>query len=177
MRIPIMLKKYQQPLLIVGFPLVMSAVVANLVYLPALFQKPTYDFIYSICDGGPNGYCYGYGKSFSFDTQNGHIIQNSPDTPYNNGYEVPGVFKLYYYSVASKSSHEVTLAEANTFRMQNGASAPDGYRLERDTDQNIFFADYNTPHNYALYKGASKQKTDISGSAYPEPEILGWVLK
>lgn len=173
-RTPIMFKKYQQIFMLIALPLLMSAVVASLVYIPALFQKPKYDFIYSMCDGGSNGYCYGNG--YYYDEQKrgvGKYQQND----YSYGSYTPGEYQLYYYSVTTHSSRKISEQEANQFQLQHAVTSPDGFQLKQDINYNTFGSSYNSDNKFALHKGAAKHKTDIIHRGYPDPEVLGWVEK
>lgn len=173
-RLRTLLSKYRQALTLLGLPLGMTVLVAALVYGPALFQKPQYDFIYSKCSSGSSGYCYGDSYYFDFRTQK--ISQYTMKSTYAEG-ENPGEFQLYYYSIANSKSQPITQNEANTFTLKDGTTAPDGYQLKQDADKSSLFGPYDQEYPYALYKGASKHHTDIKHAGYPEPTVIGWVMR
>lgn len=167
------ISKHQQIFLILALPLTMTALLGAFVFLPTMFQKPKYDFIYSTCNSTAGSYCYE--NSYYVDDQK-RIVQKTQDVDY--GYPGGSVApQLFRYSVATHTSQPLSIEAANALTLDHADAAPDGFRLKQDINNSNIFGPYSSTRRYALTKGAAKHTTDIQSNSYPDPEVLGWVVQ
>src|SRR5437867_8607540 len=94
------------PLIVaLSIPVLMIVLITISIYLPALFVKPKFDFVYS--SGGD--YCY----QNRYSVRNGKIMANEipiqPDNYCRNSREA----RLFYYDVKNNSAREITLEQAS----------------------------------------------------------------
>lgn len=167
------LKKNKQLIAVISLPLVMMLVVALIVYVPSLFIKPTYDFIYYTCDG----YCY----SQNIDVKSGKVVETFKQNNY--GYAVrpndPSPV-IYLYSVEDGESREITLEEAQKYELDDSYKSPDGFEITNGGGYSGgfilggYYGDGDSVKK--LQKGTASFDTDIDRYDYYF-NFLGWVEK
>jgi hypothetical protein len=86
----------------VSIPILMILFVAGSIYLPGLFIKPQFSFLYVSGDD------YYYGQQ-QYSVQDGKLVKNEIKPPENQNYNPPrGESKLYLYDVVKNESREVS---------------------------------------------------------------------
>jgi len=154
--------------LIVGLsiPLLMVILVTASIYIPAIGEKPTIDFIYSI------GNYYG-----DYIVKNGKI-QKKELTEQQKKYRGNQVSNLYYYDVSKSTAREITFEEAQVYKLDNRYTSEDGFKTERSSYHGGVFeffvggsSRYNTIY---LSKGAYHKRLNID-SHYYNYRFLGWI--
>ncbi len=163
------------PLLIaVCIPVLMIVFVAASIYLPALFIKPQYDFLY--LTGQDYGYC-----TWDYRVENKKLVRVVRSNPYK---EAPQecTTQFFRYDVEENANREVTLEEAQTLTLDGNGESPDGFTVTRGGNGGGFFPLFSEGGNYNsiyLTKGSavSRKITLRTGpDYYPEFRLLGWVL-
>ncbi|HSX33297.1 MAG TPA: hypothetical protein VLF91_03100 [Candidatus Saccharimonadales bacterium] len=156
--------------LLFAVPVSIAVIAAAAIYTPRLFAKPTYDFIYSIC----NDYNCG---SYSVDAE-GYVTQDySKDANADTTAHNPD---LRYYTAASDSTRSITLSEAQRYQLNTSSKSPDGYTLTHETSSSGFLFWGNYDDGWFLKNGAKKKRVDLAtSSSYYSPDIifLGWITR
>ncbi|MEK9147167.1 MAG: hypothetical protein AAB639_03135 [Patescibacteria group bacterium] len=160
-----MFKKETLPLIIgIGLPILLIIYVAVTAYLPSLFNKPQYNFIYAT----------GYDNQYAT-VENGTIKVNPP--PYSH-YELPRPpqFSLYLYDVSQSKTKLISQDEAKLYRLDPSDKSPDGYVVtsNRDTSFSVFPFFYGGYDRGYYLKGHGVNKR-ISERDY-DFKFLGWVV-
>ena len=162
-----MFKKETLPLIIgIGLPLLLIAYVAATVYLPSLFNKPLYDFVYAT----------GYDSRY-VTVENQTVKLNQKPSYYPNEASRSPEVDLYYYDVSRESSKLISLEEAQTHKLDPSEKSPDGYVVSNDRDRSYSF--------FPFFYGGSDRGTYLTGHGvnkrvsekYYDLKFLGWVKK
>lgn len=163
----------------VAIPLLMIVAVACAIYLPGLFVKPTYDFVYTL---GSDIYYSPY-----YEVENGKIVKR-PAQYQGNTEQVfkpplqPSDPKLYYYDMDKDETHELTLEEAQKYELDTNIKSPEGFEITTGSNGGFFpFSDYERNYNARFLKGKGfSKKLEISNTSpyyYYNFRFLGWVSK
>lgn len=162
-----MFKKETLPLIVgIGLPLLLIAYVAVTVYLPSLFNKPLYDFIYAT----------GYDSRYVTVENQIVKVNQKPSYRTNEPPQQPE-FDLYLYNVSKESSKLISVEEARNYELDPSEKSPDGYVVSNDRDRSYSF--------FPLFYGGSDRGTYLTGhrvskrvsEKYYDLKFLGWVKK
>lgn len=162
-----MFKKETLPLIIgIGLPLLLIVYVATTVYLPSLFNKPLYDFIYTT----------GYDSRYVTVENQTVKVNQKPSYRANEPPQQPE-FNLYYYDVSKESSKLISVEEAKNYELDPSEKSPDGYAVSNDRDRSYSF--------FPFFYGGSDRGTYLTGHGvskrvsekYYDLKFLGWVKK
>lgn len=171
----------------IAIPILMIAFVAISIYVPQMFIKPEYDFLYLM---GEN-YCYLNVKAVSgttvsvYSVKNSQLIQNVSDDDLQKCItaRVPEL-KIFMYNVTTEKSTEVTYDYARSLRLDSSPESPDGFKIVRGEGNGGFFpfyfysgSDYNT--RYITGRNVSKKLNISEGERYYYNNFtfLGWIKK
>lgn len=161
----------KEMLLFLLIPTAVIALVAAFLWIPSLFAKPKYDFIYS--------YCPDYSCSYSYTaSSSGRVAKDEPLNASNNYSSVSP--ELYYHDIAKNSSRLLDETAARQYKLDNSNVSPDGYRLEQgSTDAGGFlFSVGSSDNNWYLVNGIKKKTMHLNtGNSWDGHNIkfLGWV--
>ena len=159
------------PLIIaLSIPVLMVTLIAVSIYLPTMFVKPQFDFIYSTDDG----YCH-YRKYLVI---NSKIIEEENQKPTeNNVCKHDRNPRLYYYDIQLNTPKEITLEEAQKFFIDNRAQSPDGFEIvSGDRSFDIFFFSGSSYYDKYLKKGTYTRKLNTPHDYYYyDFRLIGWV--
>jgi hypothetical protein len=151
-------------------PTVVICLIAGVLWLPSLFARPKYSFIYS--------YCPDYTCAYGFMVKNEHITKsNNSRIDLDYGYKAP---KLYYYDVQKQSSRPLDEDEVQAISVDSASVSHDGYRLTQSSGDSggfLFWGGYGN-YNWYLKNGMKKKQVNLTtGSDTYNSEItfLGWV--
>ncbi|MCP3681855.1 MAG: hypothetical protein GY861_04120, partial [bacterium] len=169
---------------------VLIVVVALSVYLPALFLSTSYNFIYTSCDS-PDRYSYRCGNYLQqiYSVKDGELIVNSIDPEQdsdndgvldiNEGYNA----RIFLHNTEKNESREITLKEAQTLKLDNLLTSPDGITFTDRYDKggDILLFDGGSNYGHYLTKGNSKVKLNLINNDdryyYQNNfQFLGWIL-
>jgi hypothetical protein len=184
--------KKNLPLVIgLAIPLLMIVFVAVSIYVPSLFAKPEYSFVYAVKDNYDM-----YGDNYS--VENGTIVKkNVPyptsTDPYYDRYPAPKVPEtksyLFMFDINTKTAKELSFEDAKKLSLIETKNSPDGYELEQgSTDNGVFeiFGGYSASPDWFLRKGAMNKRitlqfppsTDTRYYYYNSNfQFLGWIKK
>lgn len=179
-----------------ALPILFIVGVALFTYLPSLSVSTQYDFVYAVCSNESSVYrfrCDEY-LNLRFDVENNRlkvnqvdleelINENSPkpkrETPENfQDYEV----RLFLHDTSSNQSREITLDQAQNFKLSDLSTSPDEVTFSGDYSNSPGFLFFNTgsSYNYYLEKGGDKArldlKTDNSRFYKNNFKFIGWVI-
>lgn len=120
-------KEHNWPLYIgVALPIVFILIILGVLYMPSLFLKPQYDFLYVTGSRyAPTYTVTAEGALIEVDTAN----SNYPMYAENNPYERQ---RLYVYDVSEERSQEISYADAVTFVLNRSIESSDGFVVEHD---------------------------------------------
>jgi len=161
--------------LIVGLsiPVLMILFVAGSIYLPGIFIKPKYNFVYV------SGYDYYHGRQYS--VSNNILVKNQityPDT-YKPGVEP----KLFLHDVRANQSNEISFEDAQKFDLDPSPVSKDGFEVVYGSRGEgvfplFFFSDKD--YNSRFIKGhniSNKLNVQLVGNYYNNFQFMGWVNK
>ena len=116
-----MIKKNITLVLGISIPILMILFVAGSIYLPGLFIKPHFNFVYV---SGDDYYYYNYNQR-QYSVQNGKLVKSEIKQPENQNYKPPrGESKLYLYDVAKNESKEISFEEAQNLNLDSNTKFP-----------------------------------------------------
>jgi len=164
--------------LIVGIsiPILMIIFVAASIYLPGIFVKPQYNFLYV---SGPDAYSYrnlidGYSVQDSKLIKN-NVLQVGTDNP------IPSATYLYVYDVVKNKATEISLADAQKLTLDSSITSPDGFEVVYGTKGGDFLlfdggrTDYNTRYLQG-HNVSKKLNLKLNGDLYYRNfRFLGWI--
>lgn len=182
------LKKTNLPVVLAFFaPLLMIVIVAASVYIPRLYTKPMYDFVYV---SGVSA----YRANELYEVIDGKITKKAnppfmgplegmsstdklPVEPQILRYDEPSDTDFYRYEVATHSSKKLTYDEVSKLSINDDNTSPDGFRVERGgTGGSMLFGgsyDYDT---WYLKKGTVLYKLPrIRAGASHDIYVFGWI--
>lgn len=171
-------KKPNVPLIVaLSIPLLMVALTALTIYLPALFIQPRFDLVYTPSIRGP--YCVEY-----YRVENQRIVvekkekdPRDPEPSCESYRQTP----LFYYDIQRQESREITLEEAKELIIHSARShrSPDGFEIVRGGDGfDLFFFGGHSYRDIYLKKGAYTRKLYLTHHFYDYYHSLnpvGWV--
>ena len=150
--------------------------VASSIYLPGIFIKPQYNFLYVVGDSYFDGQMYS--------VEHGKLIKNQieiPDNQKNNPARVDP--KIYIYDVATNESHEISFELGQNLNLDPRSKSPDGFEIVYGTRSDGFFPFFlwtETDRNAQYIKGHNVSKKlglQLNGSAYyVNARFLSWVI-
>jgi hypothetical protein len=149
-------------------PVAMIVFIAAMVYIPRLYIQPEYSFIYATND---NQY-----DEFGYHVVDERIVYY-PRIVKDDVYPTPD---LYVYDVETDQSRQITIEEAQMYRLDDSPQSPDGFKITqggRGGDISFLFGGGYDPAHYLVGKGVSK-KLDINESSnYWDFHLVGWIKK
>jgi hypothetical protein len=161
----------------VSIPILMILFVAISIYLPGLFIKPHFNFLYVSGDD------YYYNNQQQYSIQNGKLVKNEIKQLENQNYNPPrGESKLYLYDVAKNESKEISFAETQNLNLDSNTKSPDDFEViygGRGDGFFPFFWGAGTDYNSRYLKGNNvSKKLNLQlngGSYYNNFRFIGWI--
>lgn len=161
----------------ISIPVAMILFISASVYLPGLFIRPKFNFLYSI----DNNSYYDGGHRYSI--SNGKIIKNEVDlSQRRNAYAPNEDPKLFIHDVAKNESLEISFAEALRLDLDPNIKSPDGFEITSGGHGGGFFPFFysaNTDYNAKYLKGKNiGKKLNLQTSPqqnYYSFYFLGWI--
>lgn len=170
------IKKNITLILGISIPILMILFVASSIYLPGLFIKPHFNFIYVSGDD----YCYGQQQ---YSIQNSKLVKNEIKQSENQNCNPPrSESKLYLYDVAKNEAKEISFVEAQNLNIDSNVKSPDGFEIVYGSRGDGFFPflfwserDYNTRY-LSGHNVSKKLNLQLNGSSYYNNfRFLGWI--
>ena len=163
-------KKKNIPLIIaLSIPILMVILITISIYVPTLFVKPKFDFIYSV----ENTYCYHRKHSVQDERVVFSEVSNKKENDICRNNQQP---RLYYYDVQSFTSKEITLEEAQEYRLDCRRHSQDGFEIvSGDRSFDIFFISGSSYYDKYLKKGAYSRRIHLENHHYYDFRFLGWI--
>ena len=155
-----------------AIPIIMVVLVVLSAYLPALFIKPQYDFLYAIS----NSYA------------NDHYIVSGEKLVDNKNYEEKNIASnvilpethLFIYDIEKDEAREISFEEAEEFILDRSSKSADGFEIENGRSRGgLFFSGYNNYSEKFLVSNFTSKKLNIelnyniNSSSYFR--FLGWI--
>lgn len=158
-------------ILAISLPFAMVIILGIITYLPGLFIKPQYDFLYSMS----NHFIYGIDVYSIQNEKLSLMIQDSNDGTYGSQ-----DMKFYIYHTADNSSSEISYEKAQELRLDSKISA-DGYEvINGKTREGIFPFSYSIKDydSYYIRNSNASRKLNINTSSdYNNFNFIGWIKK
>ena len=183
--------------LIIGLaiPVVMMLFVAGSIYLPRLFVKPNFSFIYSDFYDGPYNISsprYVVDKDGKLALVEATAEEKRQAEEFNKSIPIPvrksdiPVVTLYKYDVTTDTATKITLEDAQKFTLDPSSRSPDGFELVYGRGGGDFFpffyngGDYNARYLSGHNTSRKLNLTYLASSPnYPYQQVafLGWIIK
>jgi len=173
-------------------PVALIAIVALSTYLPSLFLSTNYNFVYSSCTDGSNYYSYRCDNYLQkrYTVVNNNLIVNSIDPTQDSDNDgIPDInenytARIFLHDTKKNESREITLEEAQTLKLNNLLTSPDGLTVSSHYDRgadSLFIFDGGSSYGYYLTKGKSKSKLNLINRDnryyYRDNfQFIGWIL-
>ena len=163
----------------ISIPILMILFVAGSIYLPGLFIKPHFNFLYA---SGDDSYYY-YNNGYQYSVQDDKLIKNEIKQPENQNYTPPRVEpKLYLYDITKNEAKEISFADAQNLNLDSNTKSPDDFEVvygSRDEGFFPFFWGAGTDYNSRYLKGHNvSKKINLQlngGSYYNNFRFIGWI--
>jgi hypothetical protein len=153
-----------------SIPVAMILFIAAMVYVPQLYIQPQYSFIYATND---NRY-----DEYGYRVEGDRIVyQPRISEDINHSYTEP---TLYVYDVETNRSRQITLEDAQLYRLDSSTESPDGFKVVRGGsggDFIFFFGGGYDPSHYLVGQGVSKKLNIDESSNYWDFHLVGWIKK
>ncbi len=175
-----------------SLPVILIVIVALSTYLPSLFLKTNYNFIYSACTDGTNYYYYNCNKYLQnrYVVVNGSLVINDINPTLDSDND--GILdinenystRIFMHDTQKNESREITLEEAQGLSLNSLLTSPDGVSVSSDYSRGadfIFLFDGGSSYGYYLMKGNSKNRLNLINSDdryyYQDNfQFIGWVI-
>ena len=135
----------------ISLPIVFIVVISFSVFVPSLFVRPQYSFIYT----NNNDPYYGYGQNYrynyvvnqgSISTESFPAVINKVEQVYKADFPV-----LYQYDIKTNTSHKITFEDAKKYTLDPGPSSPDGYIIKYEYGHDGIFEIFGSNNNNRGY--------------------------
>jgi len=160
----------------ITIPLLLILFVAASIYLPGLFTKPKYSFLYLSGSNYSPAYFVANGQL------NEHITTSTGPTVYPPSYySTGGQPQLFVYDVGKNQSEAISFADAQKFSLNTDPQSPDGFEIVSGNDGGggfPFFYSSSDNYNTKYLKGhdvSRKLNIPDQGNYYYNFTFLGWV--
>ena len=168
LRLNYMIKKEKLPLIVgIGLPLLLILYVAITVYLPSLFVKPKYNFIYT----NTNYYDY------DVNVIDGRVNVDPRYTDNTSRTYIPKQPTLFLYDVVDDKTTQISLTQAQTYILDPSNKSPDGFTVGKSESDGYsffpFFFGSSGRGTYLMGKGLSRRITD---QGYYNFKFVGWII-
>lgn len=181
------MKKQLAVILAFVLPLALILIVAGSVYLPNLFLKTEYDFIYAACNTSSYYDCQNEIPQ-RFGVEDGKVIFTPPSKlPEREQWSIDEVsdVRFFFHDTEKNESREITFKDVSRYSLSPLVTSPDGVTFGRGWDNNddfFFMMSGRSNYEYTLSKGRSRSKLYLvnnDNDYYYNRSIhfLGWVLK
>lgn len=181
-------KNVNVPLIVgIGVPVLMMLFIAAAIYLPGLFKKPQFDFIYSSASyswAAPELDVQGQKIGFKCaDAQNYYSSDDSSAKEIALKCTEEFLPKLYRYSIKDDTVSEISYADAKKLLIDTSSDSSDGYKVEQgnysgEMFSSMFGGDNNSDYNQWYLKGHNRMvKLNIPHDIYSSENerFVGWV--
>jgi len=163
----------------ISIPLLMIVFVALSIYIPQLFVKPQYSFLYL----NGNNYCYaipGTDKKIYYVQDNRLVMKDTQTQPVSSCQSEKRPI-IFIYDVVANQSKEISYDEAQKFYLTSSVKSPDGFEITSGGSRGRdFFPFFNVRSDYGsrYISGHNiSKRIDISKEDYYGFTFLGWVIK
>lgn len=156
--------KEKLPLIVgIGLPLLLIFYVGITAYLPSLFVKPKYNFIYATDT-----------SDYNLSIVDGKVVMEQRYFNVNR----PRQPTLWLYDVARDKSTQISLEKAQTYTLDPSNKSPDGFTVGRGETGGysvfpFFFGGYDRG-TYLMGKGLNRRISERED--YYNFKFLGWVV-
>lgn len=166
------MRKHLPLILAFSLPILMTALVALSIFIPRLYIKPKYSFLFLESEYGNGIYRYTVSNNQLTRQESTH---NAADNSFNSLSP-----QIYLYDVNTDSQKLVSFEEAMRLPLDPLGRSPDGFELIHGSSGSGFFLFYNSSDysNWYLQKDNVTKKLNITNADYRYSiNFLGWVLE
>lgn len=182
-------------------PVALIVIIALSTYLPSLFLKTDYNFVYTSCTDGHNYYPYQCDSYLQkrYSVENNTLVQkpvdltqdlNNDGKPDYNVQTASQVLlpsytdRIFLHDTEKNESREITLEEAKKLTLNSLLTSPDGVTVSSHYSRGGDFFPFgggSSSYGYYLTKGNSRSKINLINSSEPyyyqnNFQFIGWVL-
>lgn len=161
----------------ISIPILMILFVAGSIYLPSLFIKPHFNFLYA------SGGNYYYNQQ-QFSIQDGRLTRNDiKQSEKQKYYQSQKKSELYIYDITKNKAREVSFMEAQKLSLDTETKSPDGFTIVYGSRGNggifPFFSGSERDYAARYLKGHNvSRKLNLQpdgGHYYSNFRFLGWI--
>lgn len=164
----------------ITLPILFIVIISAVVFIPTLFVKPQYNFIYT----SENSYNYNnqiYKNTYKIDNEHIVLVPQSLKPYEISTGDAP---TLYLYDVKLNTSHQISIDEAKNLSIDAGPSSPDGYAINYKTSNEGIFGLFGSNSNnngyYVTKNNGSKRLDALANTGYSyynngSFKLIGWV--
>jgi len=164
----------------ISIPILMILFVAGSIYLPGLFIRPHFNFLYV---SNNDSYYYNHNNGYEYAVQSNRLVRSEMRQPENQNYNPPQVeLKLYVYDVVENKAKEISFADAQNLNLDSNVISPDDFEIvygSRGDSSFPFFWGGRTDYNTRYLKGhnvSKKLNLQLNGSShYNNFRFIGWI--
>lgn len=164
----------------IAIPILMILFVAGSIYLPGLFIKPHFNFLYA---SGDESHCYN--SVLQYSVQNNRLVRDTSNLQMqqNESANCPNIEpKLYLYDVTINKSNDISFAEAQNLQLDSNVKSPDDFEVVYGSSGDSFFPFFyggGTDYNSRYIKGhnvSKKLNLQLNGGYYYNNfRFIGWI--
>jgi len=171
------IKKNITLILGISIPILMILFVAGSVYLPRLFIKPQFNFLY----GSGDDFSY---KKGLYSVQDGRLLKSGVKQPEDQHLQpVLDESKLYIYDLVKNEAREISLAEAQSLNLDPSIKSPDGFEVVKGGGAEGYYflphffetrIDYDTRY-LSGHNQSRKLNLQLGRAPFGSFRFLGWI--
>lgn len=157
------------PLIVaLAIPVIATAILAIVIYLPGSTINPKYDFLYTSSD--------------SYMTETGvidgrlQVIDHKDEVAYDEFYYPQESPHYYVYDVSENISNEITVEQAKNLKLIDSTKSPDGYEVGPEEYSVYMFSD--SQNSWRIFGNNFSREINIDASTnndYYSLDFIGWV--
>lgn len=145
--------------------------IAGSIYLPALFVKPKYNFLYTVYDYSP------YNK-YRYYVIDGRIVREEVQRPKSQRQRPQVEAKLYIYDVKENESRKIPFEEARELKLDPTPESPDGFEVVRGSGTAEFFPFFWAEGDRkAVYLRGHNIRRKLNVRYRGSFRFLGWIIE
>lgn len=157
--------KDKLPLIVgIALPMLLVGYVLGTAYIPSLYAKPQYKFLYT------------QGSSYDYDILvAGGKVTYSRRYPNDTSYR-PLPPEIHVYDPVVNASRTLSIEEAQAYTLDTSTKSPDGYTVaQNDTESSSFFPFYFGSSGGGYYLKGHGLQRKIPGTYSYDFQFLGWI--
>lgn len=169
------------PLIIgISLPVIFIVIISIVIFVPSFSIKPQHNFMYTTKD---TYYSDGQEYKNNYTIKDGRVVSEPilSLTPQKNTSQAK-TSPIYFYNMETRSSHQITLEQAQEYSVDPGPSSPDGYTIIYEYGHDGIFELFGSSNeNRGHFISKDNRKKKLNGIvldeyySYTDFEFIGWI--